>query len=273
MHVAIDVQPSMFSVQIDGRGGGLTDVWSHWTKHDRLGVVVNEPWGALGASLMIQLAALRHYECAPDRRGPHAQYPQTQVFHLERMHGDHSSFDVWPPRHEVLVRGGPAALLGQLVDRGITRLLVPHGGRVDDAVFAAMPSGWSDRSALQDNVIEAYEYSASGELTPGGAGVVTLSSDAEELERMSAWALQPEQTYAQYSPLDDETLVRTMNIGPSTASDLRSWLGVLRTRITETPATLRAELSASRAASLTEGTRRQQFRAVDSVSALSRCWQ
>ena len=273
MHVAIDVQPSMFSVQIDGRGGGLTDVWSHWTKHDRLGVVVNEPWGALGASLMIQLAALRHYECAPGRRGPRAQYPQTQVFHLERMHGDHSSFDVWPPRHEVLVRGGPSALLGHLIDRGITRLLVPHGGRVDDAVFSEMPSGWSDRSALQDNVIEAYEYSASGELTSGRRGMVTLSSNAEELERMSTWALQPEQTYAQYSPLDDETLVRTMNIGPSTAPDLRSWLGVLHARITETPAMLRAELSASRAASLTEGARRQQFQPVDPVSALSRRWQ
>src|SRR4051812_8189518 len=117
MHVAVDVRRSMFTAQIDGRAGRLADVWRHWNPHDRLGVVVNEPWGALGASLMIQLAALRHYECAPDRRGHRAQYPQTQVFHLERMQGDHSSFDVWPPRHEVLVCGGPSALLAGLTDR------------------------------------------------------------------------------------------------------------------------------------------------------------
>lgn len=90
---------------------------------------------------------------------------------------------------------------------------------------------------------------------------------------MSTGALHPEQTYARYSPLDDETLVRTINIGPSSASDLRYWLCVLGSRIQESPATLRATLSTLRASAYAEGPRRQQIRAIDPTPAILRRWQ
>lgn len=216
MHVATDVRAEMFAVSREGHDARLADVFPEWTEKDRLGIVIREPFGSLGASLLLQLAALFHYEVRPERRELRPQYPHIYAFHVGGKFGDHSSFDIWPPRREVFVGDDSAELLGTINDRAITRLLVPDAVPHGADYVTTIPSGWTDMANFSENLTSAWAYATSG--TAEGADI-EVSSAAEELERMSTWALTPEDTFEHYGKFTGQQLVSEMQIGPSTASD------------------------------------------------------
>src|ERR1700733_10893262 len=138
MHTARQLGVSLFSVRRNGTSATRDDLLPDWTPFDRLGVVVTEPFGALGASHLIQLAITAFYDIRPSRRAgrvdghdPKAIYPEIFLFHIDDAHGDHSMFDFWPARKEVLVDADPRLVLDAINDRAITRLAVPHSDPVE----------------------------------------------------------------------------------------------------------------------------------------------
>jgi hypothetical protein len=74
MHVATQLFPSSFSARAH-EAVGVDDVFPDWSAWDRFGVVVNQPFGGLGASLLLQLAIAQFYEVRPQRRSTISAYP------------------------------------------------------------------------------------------------------------------------------------------------------------------------------------------------------
>src|SRR4051812_32655384 len=54
VHTATQLDKSHFAIQVDGRPSGIEELLPAWRAHDRFAIVVLEPFGALGASLLIQ---------------------------------------------------------------------------------------------------------------------------------------------------------------------------------------------------------------------------
>ena len=69
MHVADQILVEAFEVQIGGERVCPEAVFPNWSPLDRFGIVVTEPLGGLGASLLLQLAIARFYPAARLRSG------------------------------------------------------------------------------------------------------------------------------------------------------------------------------------------------------------
>jgi hypothetical protein len=103
MHVADQLFAEAFEVRIRDERVSPEAVFPDWSLLDRFGIVVTEPLGGLGASLLLQLAIAKFYSVRPDRRASMPVYPEIYLFHVGGPHGDFSYFDFWPPRKEVRV--------------------------------------------------------------------------------------------------------------------------------------------------------------------------
>src|SRR5918999_121287 len=111
MHTGSQIYPSGFEIDADDRQG-LDALLPGRHRLDRFGIVVAEPFGALGASLLIQACVANWFESRPQRRDTAPAYPEIYAFHLGGPHGDYSAFDFWPPRKEVFVAANdPVAVL------------------------------------------------------------------------------------------------------------------------------------------------------------------
>ncbi|OZD81358.1 hypothetical protein CH273_11520 [Rhodococcus sp. 05-339-2] len=264
MHVATDIEHRMFDWRLNGASVGPHTLLPDWNEHDRLGVVIREPFGSLGASLLMQTCAFLHYEVCPERRSiEKAQYPQIFTFHVGGKYGDHSAFDVWPPRREVTVNDSPLDLLDAVNDRAITRLLIPETDPHATDYIGSGFSAWSDVAVARERIKSVWEYGTNGTIARSS---VEISTSAEELTRMSQWALTPETTYDQYSKLTDRELVEALDIGPSSASDLRRWLAVVKARTDEVPSEVRSRLSDARVGDVVV----QQYRPLSMDDLLAR---
>ncbi|ESX19641.1 hypothetical protein X765_32015 [Mesorhizobium sp. LSHC440B00] len=55
MHTG-SLQDGLFHVRLDGQTSDAAGIFPNWGPHDRFGIVIHEPWGAIGASLLVQTA-------------------------------------------------------------------------------------------------------------------------------------------------------------------------------------------------------------------------
>ena len=94
MHAASQLFVEAFDVQVDGERVSPDAVFPDWSPLDRFGIVVTEPLGGLGASLLLQLAIAMFYSVRPDRRAGTPVYPEVYLFHVGGPHGDFSNFDL-----------------------------------------------------------------------------------------------------------------------------------------------------------------------------------
>lgn len=106
---------------------GFPDLLPGFTARDRLGVVALEPGDSLRAAPLLLAAAGAFYEDLRATESDFHLYPDFFVFHVGGMRGRHSPLDVWPQSKEVVVSPDPQTLLAAINDRGITRLILPHG--------------------------------------------------------------------------------------------------------------------------------------------------
>ncbi len=127
MHSSQELRSSMFQIAIGGRPASLRDLFPGFDEHDRLGVVVRDPFGAVGASALIMAAVTCFYDHQRARGGEFFIYPDYYLFHVATPHGDHSMLDIWPSHKEVVVADREEDILRAINDRGVTRLLVPWG--------------------------------------------------------------------------------------------------------------------------------------------------
>ena len=134
MHVATLLSATMFDVTVDGRPGNIADALPDWTLHDRLGVVIDEPLGGVGASHLIQIASVAYYDARPARR-------------------------------EVIVTGDHRDLLDAINDRAITRLVLP------DRTPRAVEHRRKEKEAASDRMVQAFLYDPSGRLADGDLAI------------------------------------------------------------------------------------------------------
>jgi hypothetical protein len=172
MHTSTELDRDSFAVSVDGAAATIADLLPGFSEHDRIGIVVDEPCGGVGASCLVLAAVTAFYDIQRSRGEDFFIYPDYFVFHAGRRIGDYGMLDVWPDHKEVEVAGGPEQMLRAINDRAITRLLVPDGEAVD-ADF--------DRHTLasaESRIVGAFAYAPSGRVAD--ADVVVAGDDVTE---------------------------------------------------------------------------------------------
>jgi hypothetical protein len=249
MHTAEQLDRAMFTVRIAGQEADRSDVFPNWMATDRLGVVVWQPYGAVGASHLIQLAITCFYDFRPERRGPNGIYPEIYLFHVGGRHGDHSPYDFWPARKEVFTSDNPRHVLDQINDKGITRLAVPDGSRVPVTHQA------KERETALDRVSSAFAYSPIGQ-TPGGDLVIAGLTPQTEMNARNTF--QPDRLLARLG----SSLLANFKENDSGYGDR------LRARMNEAPAGERASAQRRRNEVANAGCVRESYRRIEVDLAL-----
>lgn len=244
MHTALQLRAEDFSIDIDGAPGNLDSLLPGWLPHDRFGIVVHEPFGAIGASHLIQAAIVAFYDVRPQRRagrGPGivepndvAIYPEIYLFHVGGRYGDHSMFDFWPARKEVFLDADPRHVLDAINDRGITRLAVPDGPSVP------VEHEYKEPAAARDRIESVFVYSATGRVNLPD---ITIAGIRPEVEANPRDALDPESMCAEVLAPDFKRLTT-----PDQVLLQREWARLVLQRADEAQDGL--ELARSRRAAL-----------------------
>jgi hypothetical protein len=165
MHSARELSSSSFEIRVAGREARLTALLDGFGEHDRLGVVVGRPGGALGASGLITASITAFYDIQRARGPDFFIYPDYYVFHLGERLGDHSRLDIWPAHKEVVVPADPTEVLRAINDRAITRLAVPEG----DPRPAEL--GPEELASARARIRTCLTYSPSGRVADGDVRV------------------------------------------------------------------------------------------------------
>ena len=157
----------MFRIELAGRAARLEDVFEGFGEHDRLGLVMRRPCGAVGASALIAAAITAFYDIQRSRGTDFFIYPDYYLFHVGGPLGDHARLDVWPSRKEVVVEDDPARILEAIDDRAISRLLVEDGPRGDAELDAEAVA------SARARVSSCLAYSASGRVSEGDVRIAS----------------------------------------------------------------------------------------------------
>jgi hypothetical protein len=255
MHTATEIQTDMMAVLQQGKLINPNQLLALSTL-DRFGIVVHEPYGALGAGLLLSLAITSFYEAAGRDRN---LYPEIYLFHVGGPWGSHSSFDFWPEGKEVFVENGPVAVLRAINQYGITHLAVP------DVVRRQVMHRYRETEIAAYRLKQCYAYSATGTVAQGD---VQISTSSSKIIWNYEAALAPE-LYV----LDMEEAVRTdvqLQSDEAMAADYRRVISYLRERWGEVSRDSEAYMHMSKrvagataAASLVE-----TYRTIDTVAAL-----
>lgn len=156
MHMAHLVGADMFEIRRGERPAAPADVFPDWTAGDRFGIVIDAPFGGLGAAHLIQLATALFYDAKPSRRAERPVYPEIYALHYGRGFGAHAPFDFWPARREAILEEDHRVLLDAINDRGITRLAIPERPRRD---IEHRPK---EEDAALDRIVSAFVYRPEG---------------------------------------------------------------------------------------------------------------
>lgn len=188
MHTAIflstdmfEVETDMFEVEIAGQPS-TPQALLDWGPQDRLGIVVTEPFGGLGGSLLVQLATSVFYDEPTKDRRNQPVYPDIYCFHVGGRYGNHGAYDFAPSRKEFIVPDGN--VLGWINSHGITHLLVPDGPQL------GLKHGFKEPEAALDRLKQCYAYGNEGQLNDYDVVVRALGPGPL---RNSQMTLPPEQ--------------------------------------------------------------------------------
>jgi hypothetical protein len=156
VHSARELRSSFFAIEVAGRRVALDELFEGFGAHDRLGLVMSRPCGAVGASALLCASITAFYDIQRSRGPDFFIYPDYYLFHVGRPLGDHARLDVWPRRKEVVVSKEPQEILAAIDDRAITRLLVEDG-------MPGRPSVEAETLAsARARIVSCLAYSATG---------------------------------------------------------------------------------------------------------------
>ncbi len=167
MHTAKELTSASFTLTVNGREASFGDVFPDFDGRDRLGIVVRQPGGALGASALILATITAFYDKQRERGGDFFVYPDYYIFHVGQSHGNHSMIDIWPRHKEVVVKDNPEHLLRAINDRAVTRLLVED--------IAPGEHDFRRETLASAQIRTALAYSPSGQVRDGD---VTVAGNA-----------------------------------------------------------------------------------------------
>lgn len=180
LHTTTVLATTDFDYQIAGQTASLTDIFPGLHGADRIGIVVNRPCGAVGASALLMAAATHFYTAQQPQLGNAPGklriYPEYFIFHVGKCHGNHAQMDVWPPHKEVIVANDAEQILEAINDRGITRLLV------EDMPFSSAVFLRESLASASSRIQSVLVYSASGRVQHGDI-ICTHSLQVEDYVR------------------------------------------------------------------------------------------
>jgi hypothetical protein len=157
MHTSSKLASHSFELEVDGRAARLADVLPGFHHQDRLGIVVREPCGAVGASTLLLAAVTGFFDFQRARSDDFFIYPDYFLFHIGERWGDFNMVDIWPDHKEVVVSDADGERLLQAInDRGVTRLLVP------DDEPSELDLTRHTRSSAEGRIVTALAYSPRG---------------------------------------------------------------------------------------------------------------
>jgi hypothetical protein len=162
----------MFEIELDGRPARLDELFEGFHEQDRLGLVMRQPCGAVGASALIAATITAFYDIQRSRGQDFFIYPDYYLFHVGGPLGDHARLDIWPRRKEVVVEDDPEAILEAIDDRAISRLVVADGAGGNGEVEA------EPLASARSRIVSCLAYSASGRVE--GADVRIASNEVAE---------------------------------------------------------------------------------------------
>ena len=193
----------MFEIGVAGRPARVDELFEGFGEHDRLGLVVRRPCGAVGASGLITASVTAFYDIQRERGPDFFIYPDYYLFHVGGRLGDHRRLDIWPPRKEVVVEADPQRILEALVDHGITRLVV------EDAPAAEARLEAETVASARARIASCLAYSASGRVEDADVRIATNSVTEGYVEDILAAEPQPEIGGARRTLSEDGVPVET----------------------------------------------------------------
>jgi hypothetical protein len=207
-----------FSVRRNGADVSV-ETFLGWTDTSRLGIVVDAPFGGLGAGVVTGLAMNAFYDLR-NRRSSDAVYPDFYLFHAGQRWGDHSMFDFWPDCHEVSVVDRPDRLLEAINAHAITHLLVP--------VAPAGPLNFHriEYASATSRLSRCFAYAPGGSVDDGDVEIV--STDPTLLNTFRS-ALDPQQFL---SDALGAVIART-DLPPAVLNDAKAYVECVSARLNE----------------------------------------
>jgi hypothetical protein len=157
----------MFEIRIAGREASIDELFPRFGEHDRLGLVMRRPCGALGASALIAATITAFYDIQRSRGPDFFIYPDYYLFHVGGPLGDHARLDIWPRRKEVVVDDDPQRVLEAIDDRAITRLVVEDGPGAEHELDAEAIA------SARSRIVSCLAYAASGRVEDGDVRIAS----------------------------------------------------------------------------------------------------
>ena len=266
MHAASQLFVEAFEVQIDGERVSPDTVFPDWSPLDRFGIVVTEPLGGLGASLLLQLAIAMFYSVRPDRRAGTPVYPEIYLFHVGGPHGDFSYFDFWPPRKEVRAPASqPVALLEAINAHAITRLAMPLGDMGAESVLRSGPSTWAEQASAMERLRSCFGYASDGRVTDGDVRISSRDPRVQENITDSVTPLPGVVSFRE--ELTSVTLPCWPD--PSVAADGYRWADVVERRADEVAQPIRARVAEALAARVNAGELAEVYQRITTAEVLA----
>jgi hypothetical protein len=254
MHTSQSLVAAMFSVDMDGQPATRDDLIRPHS-FVRVGIVVGEPLGALGASLMLQLGITAYYDVTEKERRSYPHYAEVYVFHMGRRMGDYSPFDIWPARREIDVSTNGADVLAAINAHAITHLLLPDGSVPNAAHYFKEPNIAFDR------IERCFLYDPSGRTRD--ANIKISTADPSPMKDIGH-TLDPHGCYAYFND------IANWPTDPFEREDHRSWLESLKTRLQEITDDERAAAKRTRSALVQNEVTTETYREVTVAEALTR---
>ncbi len=234
----------MFQIEVGGRPALMGELFEAFTEHDRLGLVVRRPCGAVGASALIAATITAFYDVQRSRGGRFFIYPDYYLFHVGAALGDHARLDIWPPRKEVVVEDDPERILEAIDDRAITRLGVEDGPVRDLDLDAEL------LASARARISSCFAYSATGRVESAD---VRIASN-EVVEGYVEAILEPEERMAR---------LRAEGGGGE------EWADQIAVRAGEVAREVRREIRRSRRELVEDAVPVETYRRIDLAEALS----
>jgi hypothetical protein len=223
MHTSKELRRDSFAIELHGESASIDDVLIGFGGHDRLGLVVRDPCGAVGASNLLLAAVTAFYDRQRARGEEFFIYPDYFLFHVDRPLGDHSMLDVFPSHKEVVVPSDPEAILEAVNDRAITWLLVPEG---EPGESQLAPEA---RASAHSRIVGAFAYSPTGRVAHGDVRIA--GNDITEAYVRAV--LDPEDLLATIGDPADPYAVAVAQRAAEVAPGARAQLRASRERLRE----------------------------------------
>ncbi|MBL0372166.1 hypothetical protein JJB09_09000 [Rhizobium sp. KVB221] len=254
MHVATLLKSDMFDIELDGRPASIADVFPDFHPYDRFGVVIDEAFGGIGATHLLQIAMMAFYDAKPSRRKELTVYPEIYAFHVGRGRGAHAPYDFWPARREVILETTDhREVLDAINDRGITRIAVP------DRPMRQVVHRPKEEDAAYDRIASAFVYSASGRVAEAD---LVISGNDRRTEHNPTQALKP---------FSEERLAATRPVSERPVKELdTSYVDWLRLRSNDVSEQERRLVEQRRVALRQNGLVSETYRRVTVEEALKR---